>query len=151
MTIEEINRIIHVGSLPITISVRIEYGGIYRFIRITSENMAFLDYDDEFDGFGGLRIMFRFDSMEQMIKSIEEYLGYNIEKCSRIFENDLPEITSSADWYSLKTDLYNGNILTLKRYTEIDIGSMYWRGLYTRNLTPDSSSDELDEWIRHNR
>ena len=151
MTIEEINRIIHVGTLPITISAQIVYGGIYRFIRITSNNRVFLDYDDEFDDFGGLRITFCFDSSEQMVKSIEEYLGYSLEKCSRIFENDLPEITSSADWYSLKTDLYNGNILTLKGYTKMYIGSMYWEGLCSRNLTPDSSSDEIDEWIMNNR
>ena len=61
-----------------------------------------------------------------------------------------PKINSPADWYSLKTDLYNGNILMLKGYTEMYIGSMYWKGLYSRNLTPDSSFDELDEWIRSN-
>lgn len=150
MTIDEINRILHVGTLPITLSAQVEYGGIYRFIRITTDNRVFLDYDEEFDDFDGLRIMFRFESMEKMIKSIEEYLGYGIEKCSRVFENDLPEINSPADWYSLKTDLYSGNILTLKGYSEMNIGSMYWKGLFTRNLTPDSSFDELDEWIRSN-
>ncbi len=150
MTIDEVNRILHVGTLPITISAQIEYGGIYRFVRITTDNRVFLDYDEEFDDFDGLRITFCFDSIEKMIRSIEEYLGHGIEKCLRVFENDLPEINSSADWYSLKTDLYNGDILMLKGYTEMYIGSMYWKGLYSRNITPDSSIDELDEWIRSN-
>ena len=35
----------------------------------------------------------------------------------------------------------------LTGYQEMSIGDMYWRGIYSHSISPDSSMDEINKWF----
>ena len=142
----ELQNKIHLGKHPATIYYDIVYNGIYRFIRIIEGNKVFLDFDSGFDTEGGLRIRFIFDSFDEMVCSIEKFVGKKLSKWKPIFDEGFV-LNKDCNWDELKKDLYNKKIPLLTGYQEMSIGDMYWRGIYSHSISPDSSMDEINKWF----
>ncbi len=104
-----------------------------------------MDFEEDLNSFGGLRITFCFDSFIKMVKSLEVFLEKNIHEWNPIVE--LPLSDSKPDWYSLRNDLYNGNIQTLNEYTKMYIGDIYWNSLFMHRISPDSSISDIKKLL----
>ena len=149
MNIEELKGLISVGNIPITVHSQIVYTGIYRFVRIANEKKLFLDFEDDYYSSGGLRVRFLYDSLESMVLAIEKYIDQKIDKWEYIKEMNCKSV--HADWYSLRKDLYNGTIVLLDGYEKMNVGDMYWNGLLLHEISPDSSMDEIKDWMKKKR
>lgn len=151
MTAEELKRYIEVGRLPAVVYCEKKYEGVCLMLKVTRNNTLFLDYDtayDDAESEGGFRAQFRYDSFESMIRSIERFTGKSLDElvlnpyCYELFDCETPQITD-FQW-----DLYNGNIKLPDGYTELHIGSFWWRGLMRQEIRPDSSQEALDAWMK---
>lgn len=150
MTIEELNRHIRIGKLPVVIYCDKRYEGICCMLKITENNELFLDYDDTYDDAdseGGFRATFIFDSFEIMVQAVEDFTNMKLDDltinpyCYDKFECEEPQ------WTEFQWDLYNGKIQMLKKYSEFFIGSFWWNGLFQKKITPDCNQEEYNAWI----
>lgn len=150
MTIDELKTHIQIGKLPVVIYCEKKYNGICCMIKLIKDNIVFLDYDDTYedaDSEGGFRATFSFNSFEKMIESIERFTNMKLQEltinpyCYEKFENDEP------DWLTFQWDLYNNNIPFLSGFNEFFIGSIWWNGLYKKQIKPNCSDEELMDYI----
>lgn len=57
MTINELQGLLAVGGSPITIDAKCSYNGIYQLVRITNNQKVFLDFENDLNSSGGLRMV----------------------------------------------------------------------------------------------
>lgn len=150
MTINELKKYIELGNLPVLVDCKKEYAGICRMIKLTKNNIVFLDYGDsaiDSRSEGGFRVRFKYDTFENMVHSIEDFTGKMIDKWepNKYDENDFE--CEYPDFEALKSDVYNNKISFLKNYIEFSIGDIYWNGLYLREISPQSTMSEIELWV----
>lgn len=150
MNIMDLTKCIRIGNIPITIYHHKVYTGIYCFIRITRNNTVFLDFDDTSNTEGGFRAKFVYETIDSMIKSIENYTNSKIDDWS--LENHEINLLKNeeSDWIKFKNDLYYKKIPFLTDFKRMYIGDLYWRGIYRQELSPEATSNEIKKWIEMN-
>lgn len=98
MKIEELRRYVQLGKMPVPVFIKNAYSGIHVVIRISKNNVVFLDYEDNVSTEGNLRITFKFKTFEDMVYSIEEYTGVNIETLNIVDELCKYSSASDGNW-----------------------------------------------------
>ena len=149
MTEEALRIHIELGRDPVTVHCEKMYDGICRMIRIAKDNLVFLDYDDTDDAGseGAFRVTFQFDSLVSIIRSIANFTGKPLEAWQANAYNPEDFACDSPAWRTLQWDVYHGKIPLLSGSKTYWIGSLFWRGLAEREITPESSPAELTAWL----
>lgn len=150
MTTNDLMRLLHVGSKPIIISrMRLnEYGGIYREIAMFDENLIRVDYYGASSlEESAVSIHFRFENFDITIKALETYLSQKIDSWAHI-NYPLERVNEYADWGLFKNDFYTKKLVFPSLYSEMRIGSYYWKLMYNGYITPNATFDEIDKCIR---
>ncbi len=145
----ELKKYIDIGKVPVSVFSRKTYENINTTVRITKGNKVFLDFDDNYGEEGGMRITFLYNNFDEMLKSIEKYIGTDISSCKVIYDK-FEEVcqTQTADWQKLKEAVYNHKILLLENYKSFFIGDLYRKGLFYNEISPISSAEEILDWVR---
>lgn len=148
---QELIKNIETGRLPVVIYCEKRYEGICCMLNVTRNNKVFLDYDDTYDDAeseGGFRAVFRYESFDKMAEAVERFTNKSLAeltiepKCYELFDCEKPQ------WKEFQWELYNGSIKMLDGYSNLNIGSLWWRGLFLKKIRHDSSMEELDAWIK---
>lgn len=151
MTVEELNRYVEIGKLPVVIYCEKRYEGICCMLKLIKDNKVFLDFDDTYDdgaSEGAFRATFKFDSFDRLIQAVEQYTDTKLSEltinpyCYEKFECTEPQ------WSAFQWDLYHGKIAMLQDYSDFYIGDFWWKGLFLRKIRPDCSREELSSWIK---
>lgn len=151
MTEQELRGALAVGRTPVLIFCEKQYEGICRMLKIKDEHTVFLDYDDTADDAaseGAFRVTIRYADFACMVQAVEQFTGKPLEalelnpRCEALFACDKPQ------WEQVRRDVYSGSIPMLTGYEACSIGSIYWNGLYQRQIRPDSSNEELTAWLK---
>lgn len=151
MESRELIKYVETGRLPVVIYCEKRYDGICCMLKVTRNNKVFLDYDDTYDDAeseGGFRASFRYASFDEMTEAVERFTNKSLgeltiePKCYELFDCEKPQ------WKEFQWDLYNGSIKMLDGYSNLNIGSLWWRELFLKKIRPDSSMEELDAWIK---
>ncbi|MDE7294498.1 MAG: hypothetical protein K2N72_08750 [Oscillospiraceae bacterium] len=144
----ELKKYINLGKLPITVFRKQFRGSIDAIIRVTKGYCVFLDYDDDCDDEGGLRVTFHYDSFDEMVDSIEKYVNGDIELYKIYLDEPEEKSFNDNDWKMFQDDVYNHRLVLLENSSSFFIGDLYWRGLYLNEITPFCSDDEFKKWIK---
>lgn len=143
----QLRNYINLGKAPISIFAGRAYENIDRILRFTKGNTVFLDFEDEWDDEGGLRVTFTYDSFEDMVSAAEKYIGSDISDWKIVWENPSKKAAQISEWQKLQEDVYSHRIAFPENYSSFFIGSLYWNGLYLNEISPESSDEELKELI----
>ena len=144
MEIQELYKYLEIGKLPVLIYCEEKYNGIWCMLQLTKNNKIFLDFTDNSEG--DFRATFVYDSFEELLKAVENFIGCKVSELS--INPDVTHISgSNPAWLDFQWDLYNGKVKMLENYKKIFIGDLWWRFLFQKKVKPDCSKEELNALI----
>lgn len=146
MTEEELITYIEIGRCPILVYCEKMYEGICRMIRITKNHTVFLDYSnmaDDAASEGEFRVTFQYDAFPEMVHAIEQFIGSPLSDWQANCWNPEDFACEEPEYLQLQWDVYHHKIPFLLGTKERYIGDLFWYGLYTQEIMPDCSIEEL--------
>ena len=142
MNIEEIKKYLSLGntkSVCVNRQLSLYYEGFVIDITIQKDNVLKQEFNTHGFDEGGLVIFFKYENLDNMITSVESYLGKKLADWENISKTGYyPELDRDVDFTNsgikIKSDLVEGKIRTPKGWNESYMPVGYWKNLVDGKL-----------------
>lgn len=146
MDVKQLRNLLNLGrtrTVVIYCDLCVDYIGYVKTITIMNEKKVRLEYNTYGYDEGGLTFFVEYEDFDTLIKSMQEYLGSDINQWKNIsLTSDYPlelerDFDINISYELIIHDLLN-NELKLPKYGNIIMKEGYWKNLYDKNVNKDS-------------